>query len=88
MLFRSADGEDALAVLHADARFRAAHEAFLPPAAARQRGVIDPDRAVAEAKLNDARTIGDAMAWLKPKERMVVLHDRALIDVMGRLAND
>ena len=40
---------------------------------------------VAEAKLNDAETIADAMKWLKPRERMVVLHDRALIDFVARL---
>jgi hypothetical protein len=25
------------------------------------------------------------VAWLKPKERMVVLHDRALLDLLARL---
>jgi hypothetical protein len=25
------------------------------------------------------------MAWLKPKERMVVLHDRALLFLLGQL---
>ncbi len=79
------DEEDALAAIHADPAFRAMHEAFLPPAPARKRGVIDPDRAVAEAKLNDSADIADAVAWLKPRERMVVLHDRALIDFLARL---
>ncbi len=27
----------------------------------------------------------DALAWLKPKERMVVLHDRALLNLTMRL---
>ena len=44
-----------------------------------------PDRALAEAKLVDAETIEDALEWLKPKERMVVLHDRALLDLAMRL---
>ena len=82
------DEEDALAVLHADAGFRAAHETFLPPPHPHKRGAIDPDRAVAEAKLNDAENVGEAVAWLKSRERMVVLHDRALIDFLARLPAD
>ncbi len=35
--------------------------------------------ALAEAKLNEAETIEEALAWLKPKERMALLQDRALI---------
>ena len=49
------------------------------------RGEIEPDRALAEAKLVDAETIEDALDWLKPKERMVVLHDRALLGLATRL---
>lgn len=79
------DAADAIAVIHADPAFRAMHEALLPPAPEHRRGLINPDRAVAEAKLNDARDIADAIAWLKPRERMVVLHDRALIDYLARL---
>jgi len=40
---------------------------------------------VAQAKLVDAETIEDAAIWLKPKERMVVLHDRALIGLLAAL---
>ncbi|HWG04189.1 MAG TPA: glucans biosynthesis glucosyltransferase MdoH [Beijerinckiaceae bacterium] len=79
------DEADGLLVVHCDAAFRAQHEQFLPPAPRRHRGVIDPERAVAEAKLNDAETIDDAVRWLQPKERVVVLHDRALIDLLARL---
>ncbi len=79
------DAIDGLAVVHTDPNFRARHEQFLPPAPRRHRGTTDPKRAVAEAKLNDAETIEDAIKWLKPKERVVVLHDRALIDRLARL---
>ena len=82
------DEADGLLVVHADSVFRARHEQFLPRAPTRHRGVIDPERAVAEAKLNDAETIEDAVRWLKPKERLVVLHDRALIDLLARLPAD
>ena len=87
----SAGGGDELNCLravHEDADFRAAHELFLPHTIRRHRGEIDPDRAVAEAKLNDAESVEDAIAWLKPKERFVVLHDRALIGVLAKLPQD
>ena len=45
----------------------------------------DPERAVAEAKLSDAESLDDAVAWLRPRERMVALHDRALIALLMRL---
>ena len=40
---------------------------------------------MAEAKIIDARTLAEATAWLKPRERMVVLHDRALLALTMRL---
>jgi membrane glycosyltransferase len=58
---------------------------MLPPMPARKRGQIETDRALAEAKLVDAETIEDALEWLKPKERMVVLHDRALLNLLVQL---
>lgn len=79
------DDADGLTVLHADPMLRATHEAMLPHAQARRRGEIEPDRAVAQAKLIDAETIADAVIWLKPKERMVVLHDRALLGLLANL---
>ena len=79
------DGADGLRALHADPALRAMHETYLPQAARRKRGQIVAARAVAEAKLNDAETIDDAVNWLAPQERMVVLHDRALIALLMRL---
>ena len=79
------DEADGLRALHADPSLREAHEAMLPEAAPRRRGEIEPDRAVAQAKLVDAETIDDAAIWLKPKERMVVLHDRALVALLASL---
>ena len=76
---------DPLLAIHSDARLREIHEAILPPPPRRERGIIDPDRALAEAKLIDARTAEEAVSWLKPGERMVLLHDRALIDMLCRL---
>ena len=79
------DGADGLRALHGDPALRALHERLLPPAARRKRGDIDPARAMAEAKLNDAETLDDAVAWLGPKERMMLLHDRALLGLLARL---
>ncbi len=79
------DEADGLTALHADAELRHAHELMLPDAQPRRRGEIEPDRAVAQAKLVDAEAIEDAAIWLKPKERMVVLHDRALIGLLASL---
>lgn len=79
------DDADGLKALHADPELRHAHELMLPDAQPRRRGEIEPDRAVAQAKLVDAEAIEDAAIWLKPKERMVVMHDRALIGLLASL---
>jgi membrane glycosyltransferase len=79
------DGDDALRAIHRDAAFRTLHELFLPTAARRRRGEVDVEDAVATAKLNDARSIEEAIGWLKPKERMALLNDRALISLLARL---
>jgi membrane glycosyltransferase len=73
------DDEDSLAVLFRDRAFRERHEAMLPHGSHRQRGEFDADRVLAEAKVIDAETLEEASRWLKPKERMIVLHDRALL---------
>jgi membrane glycosyltransferase len=82
---RGYDDDDALRALHRDTALRESHEAMLPPAERRERGVIDPERVLAQAKVMDAETIDEAARWLKPRERMVVLHDRALLDQAMRL---
>ncbi len=81
------DDDDALRAIHADQDLRAIHEAFLPEAPRHRRGDVDVDGAVAAAKLNDAETIEDACAWLKPRERVAVLNDRALIAMLARLSS-
>ncbi len=80
-----ADDEDALKAIVTDPVLRQAHESFLPEAGRRRRGEIDVDEAVATAKLNDAQSLEDACAWLKRKERLAVLGDRALIGLLARL---
>lgn len=80
------DDDDGIRALHADPALRHAHEMMLPEAQSRRRGEVDPDRAVAQAKLVDAETVDDAAIWLKPKERMVVMHDRALVGLLASLS--
>ncbi len=82
------DDVDGLEAVHAFPALKAAHEMFLPPAKKRQRGEVTAERALAEAKLTDANTLEEAKNWLKPKERIVVLHDRALISLLSRLPAD
>jgi membrane glycosyltransferase len=79
------DDQDSLSVLFGDHAFRERHEAMLPHAPHRQRGEFDPDRVLAEAKIIDAETLEEAARWLKPKELMIVLHDRALLNLAMRL---
>jgi membrane glycosyltransferase len=79
------DDEDGLRAIYSDKSLRERHLEMLPPASPRKRGVIETERALAEAKLVDAETIEDAMNWLHPKERMVVLHDRALLNILVNL---
>ena len=79
------DGDDGLRAVHGDTAFRLQHELFLPSATRRRRGEVDVEEAVATAKLNDAKSLEEAIAWLKPKERMALLNDRALIALLVRL---
>ncbi len=79
------DEADGLRVLHADARFRDIHQAFLPQGHARRRGEVDVDFAMATARLTEADTIDEATAWLKRRERAAVMGDRALLAVLANL---
>jgi membrane glycosyltransferase len=79
------DDEEGLWAIAGDAAFRQRHEMFLPDVGRHRRGEIDVDDAVATAKLNDARSVEEACLWLKPKEQLAVLNDRALIALLARL---
>ncbi|ACK49682.1 glycosyl transferase family 2 [Methylocella silvestris BL2] len=61
-----------------DPKFWALHLAWLP-AQKRASGDISAEWALANAKLENAETMDEAIAWLKPKERMALLNDRTLI---------
>jgi membrane glycosyltransferase len=79
------DDADALEALHADPTLAEAHARMLPVGLSRPRGAIDPDQTLATAKICEAETVAEARAWLSNKERMALLHDRALLDRLVRL---
>ena len=82
---RGFDDCSAIEVLHGDANLRQRHVDMLPTAASRKRGEFQADRALAEAKLGEASTLDEAASWLQPRERNVVLTDRALLAIMATL---
>ena len=81
----AAPGADGLAILHRDPELRGLHARFLPAPVERRRGDIDQSRATASAKLAEALSIEEAVAWLKPAERIAVLLDRSLLDRLATL---
>jgi membrane glycosyltransferase len=82
---RGFDDGGALQLIHADSGLRDRHVEMLPVAARRDRGVFSAERALAEAKLAEARSLDEAAKWLQPKEQAVVLTDRALLSVLAGL---
>jgi membrane glycosyltransferase len=78
-------GTDGLRILHGDREMRELHKRFLPEAIERRRGEIDETRATASAKLADALSAEEAVAWLKPAERIALLLDRSLLDWFATL---
>jgi membrane glycosyltransferase len=75
----AAQEAEGLAALYEDRKLATLHAAWLPDVERRRNGQMTAEKALAEAKLNEAETIEEALAWLKPKERMALLQDRALI---------
>jgi membrane glycosyltransferase len=74
-----------LSALYGDPKFWALHLAWLPRGPARKGGDISAEWALAEAKLNEAETVDEALSWLHSKERMAILQDRSLIARLLRL---
>jgi membrane glycosyltransferase len=79
------DNCDSLRALHDDPDLHRRHVEMLPVASPRARGDFSAERALAEAKLAEAADLGEAARWLQPKERGVVLADRALLSILSRL---
>lgn len=66
---------------------RQRHFAAVQPRPPAPRGQPDVMFMTARAKLGDAHTAAEALAWLTPAERLAVLGDRDLFHVLVRLAN-
>jgi membrane glycosyltransferase len=81
----TAAGADGLRILHRDRELRDLHKRLLPEQTERRRGEIDESRATASAKLADAASVEEAVAWLRPAERVAVLLDRNLLDWLATL---
>ena len=82
---RGFDECEAVRLLHGDADLRQRHIDMLPEAARRPRGHFLAERALAEAKLSEAVDLDEAATWLHPKERSIVLTDRALLSILASL---
>ena len=80
--------EDALAWLAASAPAAEAHIAFNQPPPAAVPGHPDADFMTAKAKLEDAHSLGDALAWLTPSERVRVCARPDLLQRMNTLASE
>ncbi|GLI22921.1 membrane glycosyltransferase [Xanthobacter flavus] len=66
---------EAVARLAGDADLLAFHRNELPAQGKRLPGDVRPDRLVARAKIEDARSRGEALALLSPKEKAAALAD-------------
>jgi len=66
---------------------RQRHFAAVQPRPPASRGKPDVMFMTARAKLGDAQTVDEALAWLTPPERLAVLGDRDLFHALARLVN-
>ncbi|HEY5082578.1 MAG TPA: glucans biosynthesis glucosyltransferase MdoH [Bauldia sp.] len=61
------------------------HLALVDRSAARRRGEVDPVEATAMAKINQARTLDEAVSYLGPEERAMTLASPDLMERLGAL---
>ena len=79
------DDDNGLRAIHTDESLRHFHVTELPPGEPRKRGAIQPERAIAEARIRDAESADDVIAFIQPKEAMTLLGDRGLIAMFAQL---
>lgn len=79
------DDDNGLRALHAGEALRHFHLTELPPGEPRKRGAVQPERAIAEARIRDAESADDVIAFIQPKEAMALLGDRGLIAMFAQL---
>jgi membrane glycosyltransferase len=71
---------DPLSELRANHELRTNHLASIATQPPRARGQVDPQLAVARAKMEDARTFDEAVSFLNTSETMAVLNDRSILE--------
>ena len=69
------DGAALSALLRRDRLLQQVHLAMLTPALPRRRGDIDPDLAVAKAKMAEFDTMDETLAALTAREKRALLSD-------------
>ena len=69
----------AIQLLRNDAALLEAHLATLPTTSTRARGQVDPDLAIARAKIEDAEDASEAISYLTARETFAVLSSRTLL---------
>lgn len=79
------DDDNGLRAIRNDADLRHFHLTELPPGEPRKRGAVQPERAIAEARIRDAESVDDIVAFIQPKEAMALLGDRGLIAMFAQL---
>ena len=79
------DDDNGLRAIHHDEALRHFHLTELPPGEPRKRGAVQPERAIAEARIRDAESVDDVVSFIQPKEAMALLGDRGLIAMFARL---
>jgi membrane glycosyltransferase len=71
--------------LRNDAALLQAHVDNLPDHTGRIRGQVDPHLAIARAKIEDARSFGEALEFLSPRETFAVLTSTAALRLLFEL---
>ncbi|MCX5494551.1 glucans biosynthesis glucosyltransferase MdoH [Kaistia dalseonensis] len=74
-----------LAVLAADPEKRAIHLSLVDRVPARPPGMIEAVEALSAAKIDDARTISEAVSFMTPQERAMVIATPSLLDRLASL---
>jgi membrane glycosyltransferase len=69
-----------------DASRRRDHLALVDRIGERRRGEVDPVEATAMAKINQARTLDEAVSYLGPEERAITLASPDLVERLGALS--
>lgn len=77
--------EDGLTTVVEDSHARAVHARMHLPVPGRARGKPELEPVMAAAKIAEASTFAEVLAWLGPKERMAVLEVPGLVDTIDHL---